>query len=334
MFKTAMSKSTITGHSTSMKMRKKRAPPPEYFRLLFKKAAADFDNFKFKRSVKSNIAALQDMGRWSKEPKDIAIDLHKYARYDDKTDTKLCYGPVDDRYALHEKYMTAQVINEGETLVVSKHAMYKGDQNPNFVRKIIKDCEDLRLDIGNWLMDREFLTTQILQLLQGRGYTFLTICQNNAKTRRYLEEYKQGKRKRVSKRTISNGKGLSMDYYMIIEEIEKDGKIDYIPFATNNPRIDTKKYAKRWVIETGYRVVDKMRLPTTTKNESVRDLLFSFSLLFYNAWIIARNIDDENDPLNVGWWHIPQLTFRDLVLDYIELYREKWPPPKIAAAAC
>ena len=56
MFKTAMSKSSITGHSTSMKMRKKRAPSPEYFRLLFKKAAADFDNFKFKRSVKSNIA--------------------------------------------------------------------------------------------------------------------------------------------------------------------------------------------------------------------------------------------------------------------------------------
>ena len=62
----------------------------------------------------------------------------------------------------------------------------------------------------------------------------------------------------------------------------------YIAFATNMPGINVDYYARRWMIETGYRMAEKQRARTRSKNETVRALCFLYTLILYNTWVIAK----------------------------------------------
>ncbi len=128
---------------------------------------------------------------------------------------------------------------------------------------------------------------------------------------------------------------MRSSYYVIIIEIKKKFKKEYLVFATNNPRIDVEKYRKRWVIETGYRDINDMRLKTSSYDHRVRELMFIFSVLFYNAWILARNIQCEDDLFDYCN-QITALVFLEMTYEYIKSFIdpeiEPEPPPKPAVA--
>ena len=128
---------------------------------------------------------------------------------------------------------------------------------------------------------------------------------------------------------------MRSSYYVIIIEIKKKFKKEYLVFATNNPRIDVEKYRKRWVIETGYRDIIDMRLKTSSYDHRVLELMFIFSLLFYNAWILARNIQCEDDLFDYCN-QITALVFLEMTYEYIKSFIdpeiEPEPPPKPAVA--
>ena len=62
----------------------------------------------------------------------------------------------------------------------------------------------------------------------------------------------------------------------------------YIAFATNRPKICTDRYAERWMIETGYRMVENERVRTRSRNVTFRTYCFFYSLLLFNAWVVAN----------------------------------------------
>ena len=146
------------------------------------------------------------------------------------------------------------------------------------------------------------------------------------KVKTYLNEFKKGKRNQISKAKITDSDGKSIEYYMIITEITKNGKKEVVAFATNNKNIDIEKYKSRWVIETGYRCTDLMKLKTSSRDSQVRLLAFILSVLFYNGWILARFVQDDND-LFAHCKRIPEAVFRSILLVFFELYMDPWPPP-------
>ena len=44
----------------------------------------------------------------------------------------------------------------------------------------------------------------------------------------------------------------------------------------------------RWGIETGYIGIEQFRARTTSRNHSLRLLYFYYSLILYNAWLLAN----------------------------------------------
>ncbi len=96
-----------------------------------------------------------------------------------------------------------------------------------------------------FLLDREFYTAEIFELFRQMNRTFLMPCVHTNPIKEMITEFKQGKRRRVSQHHISNKDGLRSSYYVIIIEIKKKLKKEYLVFATNNPRIDVEKYRKR-----------------------------------------------------------------------------------------
>ena len=143
-----------------------------------------------------------------------------------------------------------------------------------------------------------------------------------------MNEFKKEKRKRVSKAKITDSSRKSMEYYIIIIKIIKNDKKELVAFATNNKNIDTKEYKSRWVIETGYCSTDLIRLKTSNRDSQVRLFAFILSVLFYNGWILARFVKDQND-LFANCKRIPQAVFRKILLALFDSFLEPWTPPNI-----
>ena len=331
LFESALTKISIAGAAYAklqaelVKNSKKRIPSGEYFRLLLKSAAEyDFEKM-FTRIVRKHINILKGAGCLPKIL-DVAIDIHYITRYDKKENDGLIKSKIKKLLQRGEKYMTAQITNTGATVTVNVQRMRKGDKNIDFIGKIMKDFKRYGLRTRVFLLDREFFATDVFEMFQKIGKTFLIPCKKTPKVKKYLNEFKKGKRNQISKAKITDSDGKSIEYYMIMTEITKNGKKELAAFATNNKNIDIEKYKSRWVIETGYRCTDLMKLKTSSRDSQVRLLAFILSVLFYNGWILARFVQDDND-LFAHCKRIPQAVFRAILLVFFESYMDPWPPP-------
>lgn len=87
-------------------------------------------------------------------------------------------------------------------------------------------------------------------------------------------------------------------YFVLVKQLEYEGKkYDWI-FATNlklkSSESYVKRYKKRWAIETIYRVTDNIRIYTTSTNSLVRYFLFMFTCFIYNIWKFFQMFLGEN----------------------------------------
>ncbi len=86
--------------------------------------------------------------------------------------------------------------------------------------------------------------------------------------------------------------------FVIIKQLEYEGKTYDWLFATNLDK-DTaasyvKRYKKRWAIETIFRVTDDIRIYTTSTDALTRYFLFMFTCLVYNIWKFFQQYLDKD----------------------------------------
>ncbi len=86
----------------------------------------------------------------------------------------------------------------------------------DYIGKIIDICASYKFKIGVFLFDREFYAAEIFAKFQNTTYKFLTPCKNTAYVKNCIREYQQGLRGRISQAKITNGKGLTVPFTMII----------------------------------------------------------------------------------------------------------------------
>lgn len=101
-------------------------------------------------------------------------------------------------------------------------------------------------------------------------------------------------------------------------------KDKFIGFATNIPDIDIAEYGKRWVIETGYSMIEAIRVWTRSTKIYARVFCFAFTLLLYNVWVMLNALLGLNTKLATHFG-ITLVTIRILLLR-MTLYAPKKPP--------
>jgi len=76
--------------------------------------------------------------------------------------------------------------------------------------------------------------------------------------------------------------------FVLIKQLEYEGKTYDWLFATSLDKSTAasyvKRYKKRWAIETIFRVIDDIRIYTTSTCALIRYFLFMFTCLVYNIW--------------------------------------------------
>ena len=233
-----------------------------------------------------------------------AMDKHQIPRYDDGMESFLTRGKRKAGTMKFETYATLQCVEEGRRAQIACTHIGILDDNAEVIAGLLGQARLREIEISLLLLDREFYSASCMVRLEKEGQRYLMPCKLTPAVKRAIMEYTEGKRRKVSRCTVTPSEGREVASFNIVilprkgSEKETDPLKRLIAFATNIPRRfvlwNVKRlpddYRTRWGIETGYAGVEGFRARTTSKNHSLRLLYFFYALILYNAWLLANLI--------------------------------------------
>ena len=298
--------------------------------------------------MSANLERLQSLGLLSGKRIDIAIDMHLIRRWDRKHGAELVRSKSKGKTGSFERYIAAQCIKPGMQMVLALLHMPALEDTACYVRKTISMCRRTGAKIGTVMLDREFFSTDVIRVLGDLGVDYLIPCVNTAGVVKAIEEFSRGERPAVSVFRIAKSKNDYVEYTMRItgrkKKSRKKSKSEscvekpeekYIAFATNRPDIDLKRYSERWMIETGFRMVENQRVRTRSRSVTVRTLCFLYSLVLFNSWVLA-NAELTNNPSVFGgvYYKITQTDMKIIIMMQVLPWNGRYeePPPGVSLA--
>ena len=260
--------------------------------------------------ISSHLDRLQSLGLLRGKQVDIAIDMHLIRRWDRKHGAELVRSKSKGRTGTFERYVVAQCVRPGVQLALLH--MPALEDTADYVRRAITACRRTGAGIGTVMLDRGFFSTDVIGTLEELGVGYLVSCVNTPNVVDAITEFSKGERPPVSRFRITKSKNDYAEYAMIItgrkrkskkrRKAESGGEKPeerYIAFATNRPEIDVVRYAERWMIETGFRMVENERVRTRSRSVTVRMPCLLYSLVLFSAWVLA-NAELAGNPLAPG----------------------------------
>ena len=259
----------------------------------------------FASSVCVQLDTMHELGQVADEGMTIAIDIHLIPRWGKKPGIDLMRSRRNNGTGTFERYITAQCVDGGPRLVLGVLHMGAPEDVPDFVRDLIAVCRSVDCNIRTVLLDREFFSTRVFEALEKMGVGYLVPCKNTDIIVDAIAEFAAGMRTAASEPCITNADGMSVRYTMIVAERKKKRKKSgkeksdgvgmrpeekFIGFATNMQLKDSELHSKRWDIETGYRMIEKMRACTRSTKTVFRIFCFLYSVVMFNAWVMINTM--------------------------------------------
>lgn len=270
-----------------------RVPSGSWLRKMVEKVPEGNMEAMLDAALSSSVGKLREHGLFIM-PVMAAIDKHGIPRYDPNLDRGFLVrggrpGRGTDR---HEVYITMQSVEEGRRAQLACIHAGALDDNEELITELVNSAGLDGVDVSLLLMDREFYSTAVVVRLNKLHQHFLMPCRMTPGIRAAMEEFRAGKRPTISNYIMRSGRGETADIRLIIVR----GNKGLIPLATNlsidrviwNVSRLPAEYSMRWGIETGYAEVEGLRARTTSRNHSLRLLLFYYSMVLYNAWLLAN----------------------------------------------
>ena len=300
------------------------------------------------KAMSANLDRLQSLGLLAGKQIDIAIDMHLIRRWDRKHGAELVRSKSKGKTGSFERYIAAQCVRPGMQMALALLHMPALENTACYVRKTVAMCRQTGARIGTVMLDREFFSTDVIRALGDLGVDYLIPCVNTANVVRAIEEFSRGERPAVSVFRIAKSKNDYVEYTMHImgrkkrrrkksksESCVEKPEEKYIAFATNRPDIDVKRYAERWMIEMGFRMVENQRVRTRSRSVTVRTLCFLYSLVLFNSWVLA-NAELTNNPSVSGgvYSKITQTDMKIIIMMHTLPWNGRYeePPPEISLA--
>ncbi|MGH9920510.1 MAG: hypothetical protein ACRD6W_16775 [Nitrososphaerales archaeon] len=233
-----------------------------------------------------------------------AVDTHDLPRYDHDLDGGfLRRGKQNRGTTKHEVYATLQCVEEGRRVQIACEQFGFFDEKEEVVGRLLTTARLNEIEMSLLLLDRGFFSSPVINALEKNGQTFLMPCILFDGIKKAVVEYASGKRKRVSRYEMGPEESrVSFTLVMLprarASKDETDPLKKFIPFATNMPKSRIvwnvgrlpKDYRERGGIESGYSGVERFRARTTSRNHSLRLLYLFYSMILYNAWLLANLI--------------------------------------------
>ena len=202
-------------------------------------------------------------------------------------------------------HMALHSVGKDYNIPLDARVIMKDDNVVTSLCKSLKNLDRQGLSPGTVIVDRELFSEEGISGLQRDGRSYLMPAVKNARIKEAIREVHDGMRETASRFSIKSSKtGEVASFNLLI--VKKDVYDEnapvtdqYIAFATNLP-IRTREelidilpddYRKRWIVETGFRVIKDVLARTCSRALHVRMILFYFALLLYSLWRLCQYYD-------------------------------------------
>ena len=219
---------------------------------------------------------------------DIAFDVHDVPFYG-KGGVNVCYGKEKKGTIKFFKFLTCSIVVAGKRFIMDIQPISQLSRLDNLLDKSLSKIKS-KVRIEKAYLDRGFNSIKIINVLKKHKISFL-MPQTKSFTVKAWFDKAEGARAYIVK-DFQIGKG---DYFtkvnLILVNDEGGTKRAFIcNFPVGEPiayRLYLL-YAKRWGIETSYRVLNDFKPRTTSKNYLIRLFYFVFSCFLYNLWVMVN----------------------------------------------
>ena len=161
----------------------------------------------------------------------------------------------------------------------------------DIVRELVQHVQKY-VKIKVLLLDRGFRDVQLFNDLEWMNVPLLMPCIRNEKAKK--EFAKAGGRFHVAKYWLKNNKKEYADVKLLMIELGNGKKIGFYTTMRfiwlHTARYYLHLYARRWNIETGYRVQNLFLPKTSCVKGAVRYFYFCYAVAMHNLWIYLKSI--------------------------------------------
>ena len=190
-----------------------------------------------------------------------------------------------DEYAY--QWATVQLVGNAVPIVLDARPVRKGESRLEIVEDLLDSAEEM-VHVDNVLMDREFDSQHVLEIVSQRGLSYVVPkrmqTSEKAQAKRLL---RRDQDRYETDRKLHLGKNEWHETTLIYrrkEDSEHDDHRQYSVFMTNTGSGFLTEYGYRWEIESGYRSIKRFMAATTSKNFGLRFFYFAFACLLYSIW--------------------------------------------------
>jgi len=224
----------------------------------------------------------------------IIFDLHEQETYakDKKTNKNVRGGKHKNGTNYFFKYLTMQVMYKNKVMTFALKFYTREDKLSELLDELIVYVQEF-VKIGLVLLDRGFRDVEIINNMEFRNAPILMPAVIDNKCKREFVKLVNRNFARV-RYSLTNSRGNAADVTLIMIRLPNDKEIGF--FTTmkftflKRPNFFLKTYAKRWNIETGYRLQNMFLPKTTSQNKVVRFFYFCYAVAMHNLWLIIRHI--------------------------------------------
>lgn len=213
----------------------------------------------------------------------------------------LTRGKKDRGTKLFYTYASLHIVEKGKRITIFTIPVYQLDDLTTICEELVKAAWIRGIRIEKLLIDREFYSVEIMNVLSRLKINFLMPAKKNERMKQMIADYHNHLIPKMTKFTIRNSQKEEASFDLMIYR-KKDAKEtdpipeQYIAFATNMKYSEAKKlyrkipleYKKRWGIETGFRVQNTVKAMTTSQNYTIRLIYHMLSVIIYNLWQLAN----------------------------------------------
>jgi len=190
-----------------------------------------------------------------------------------------------DEYAY--QWATVQLVGNAVPIVLDARPVQRGESRKEIVEDLLDSAQDV-VHVDNVLMDREFDSQHILEMLSQRGLSYVVPKRMQTSEKAQAKRLLQREQDRYeTDRKLHLGKNEWHETTLIYrrkENSEHDDHRQYSVFMTNTGSGFLTEYGYRWEIESGYRSIKRFMAATTSKNFGLRFFYFAFACLLYSIW--------------------------------------------------
>ena len=190
-----------------------------------------------------------------------------------------------DEYAY--QWATVQLVGNAVPIVLDARPVQKGESRLEIVEDLLESAEEM-VHVDNVLMDREFDSQHVLEMLSQRGLSYVVPkrmqTSEKAQAKRLL---RRDQDRYETDRKLHLGKNKWHETTLIYrrkENSEHNDHRQYSVFMTNRGSGLLTEYGYRWEIESGYKSIKRFMATTTSKDFGLRFFYFAFACLLYSIW--------------------------------------------------